>query len=261
MATLPFGRTEVSVDELRTLIDIEAAVELAADGEVEGPEERVNEFVKCVPDLLSWLEMEGRRYPWRQTADPWRVYIAEILLQRTRGDAVDKIYTEFMNQFPDPESLHAAQESEIRELIHTLGFVNHRTRTLRDVGEIFVSEYGGKVPNSVEGLKKPWRVGDYSARACQLFSRGAPMALVDANFARVFERLLGYVMPRQPHKSSEVYALLDALVPSDPDLARAFNLAVLDLGALICTPENPACESCPVNIACNYYNVNDTRRN
>lgn len=90
----------------------------------------------------------------------------------------------------------------------------------------------------------------------KLFARKQPLALVDVNFARVIERVLGYEMPQQPHKSDDVYELLNALVPSDPAAARAFNLAILDLGALICTPDNPTCESCPINAACNYYQIN-----
>ena len=253
MTSLPFGRTDTNVTEVRSLADIETAIEQASHGNVNQPEERIDKFIDAIPVLLKWLETQGRQYPWRATTDPWEVYTAEILLQRTRGDAVENVYSEFLEQFPDPVALSEATEEEIQDIVKSLGFVNHRTRTLQDVGEIFTTEYNGEVPNSVDKLKKPWRVGDYSARACQIFARGEPMALVDTNFARVFRRVLGYDMPDQPHKSAKVYALLDALVPSDTDLARAFNLAVLDLGALICTPEKPACETCPINDACHYY--------
>lgn len=118
--------------------------------------------------------------------------------------------------------------------MYSLGFVNHRTRTLQEVAELVYEQYDGTVPDSVSVLKEPWRVGDYSARACQIFARGEALALVDTNFARVVGRVLGYEMPGQPHKSDEVYSLLGALVPDDPALARAFNLAILDLGALVC---------------------------
>lgn len=253
MVTLPFGQTEVSEAELWDLIDIPTAVQQAKNGDVEDPEQRINRFVICLPLLLKWLEKNGRVYPWRQTTDPWKVYSAEILLQRTRGDAVEEVYPCFLERFPGPESLVAVSEDELRDMVRSLGFVNHRTRTLREVGDIFSKEFDGKVPESIEDMKKPWRVGNYSARACQVFSRGEPLALVDANFVRVFGRVLGYEMPRQPHKSEAVYDLLNALVPADPDLARAFNLAILDIGALVCTPNNPECESCPINSCCDYY--------
>lgn len=253
MRSLPFGETQITVSEAKSLMNIGAAIDLSQQGDVEHPEERINEFVESVPGLLQWLENHGRRYPWRNSHDPYEVFIAEILLQRTRGDAVNKIYRDFLESFPDLEALNEAEDTKIRSLIRSLGFVNHRTRTLNEIGEIFTEQYDSKVPDSVEELQQPWRVGEYSARACQIFARDEPMALVDSNFARVFSRVLGYEMPNQPHKSSAVYALLDALIPSDPDVARAFNLAVLDLGALVCTPSNPACESCPLRSACNFY--------
>jgi len=251
--SLPFGRTDISSEELRQLIDKEEASTQAEKGGVKNAEEKVGDFVSCIPDLLKWLEQRGREYPWRATTDPWKVYLAEILLQRTRGDAVEKIYSDVIKQFPDPEALYEASDEEIRDAVHSLGFVNHRQRTLKEVGKIFTDQYDGEVPDSIDELKKPWRVGDYSARATQLFAREKPMALVDANFARVIGRVFDYEMPQQPHKSNEVYAFLESLTPDDPDIARSFNLAILDLGALVCTPDNPDCESCPISAACQYY--------
>lgn len=248
---LPFGRTSVSSNELRRLIDVHAAADLAREGGVANAEKRIQELIEHLPALLEWLEEHGRRYPWRKTTDPWKIYVTEVLLQRTRADAVDNIYDDFFDRFPGPTELANDDESDIRNMVHSLGFVNHRTRTLREVADLCVSH--GGVPDPLDTLKEPWRVGDYSARACQLFARGQPLALVDANFARVIGRVLGYDMPSQPHKSDDVYALLDGLVPAEPAVARAFNLAILDLGALVCTPENPNCESCPINEACTYY--------
>jgi len=253
---LPFGRTQVSAGELRQYIDTESAVKIAERGGVTRPEYRIDLFIAELPPLMTWLGENGREYPWRFTTDPWRVYVSEILLQRTRGDAVAEVYDDFFSRFPDLKSLNQATEEEIRGVVHTLGFVNHRTRTFREVGEIFCQDHDCEVPDSLDELKRPWRVGDYSARACQLFARGKPRALVDANFARVIGRVLGYEMPQQPHKSEEVYALLDSLVPANPALARSFNLAVLDLGALVCTSRTPACESCPINAACHFYDNN-----
>lgn len=179
--------------------------------------------------------------------------MTEILLQRTRADAVHEIYDDFFTRFPEPEALRDADEEEIRSTVRPLGFVNHRTRTLQEVAKLVCDEHGGGVPDDLDELKRPWRVGPYSARACQVFARGKTLALVDSNFARVMKRVLRYEMPKQPHKSDEVYTLLDSFVPSDPDLARAFNLAILDLGALICTPSSPACNDCPLQEGCYYY--------
>jgi A/G-specific adenine glycosylase len=250
---LPFGTTEVEAEDLRALIDFEQAVKLAADGNVTNPSMRLGQFVEAVPGLLEWLSASGRTYPWRWTTDPWEVYIAEILLQRTRGDAVADVYETFISQFPDPRTLHQAREEQIRDVVSSLGFTNHRVRTLKEVSELVVTEYSGNVPDSVEELQKPWRVGEYTARAVQIFSRGRPLGLVDVNFARIIERALGYEMPNQPHKSRTVYAFLDSITPRAPGVARAFNLAMLDLGALVCTSSGPACDSCPLSDACLYF--------
>lgn len=248
---LPFGRTSVSSDELRDMVETGSAVTIASEMGVRDPEERISALIDCLPNLLTWLEENGRRYPWRETTNPWRIYLTEVLLQRTRGDAVDEIYDDFFDRFPDPQALNGASDTEIRDAVHSLGFVNHRTRTLREISNL-CTNHGG-VPRSIDELKQPWRVGEYSARACQLFARCEPLALVDANFARVFGRVLGNKMPEQPHKSEVVYSLLDALVPDDPAVARAFNLAILDLGAKICKPTDPDCTACPLNTACHYY--------
>ena len=256
MTSLPFGQTNISDANLQPLIDTETAIQEAAKGNVENAEEQINQFISSIPALLEWLEEHGRVYPWRKSTDDWEIYVTEILLQRTRGDAVEDVYTEFLQRFPGPKSLAEAPEEEIQGAVRSLGFVNHRTRTLKEVGKLFASEFDSEVPETLEDLKRPWRVGDYSARACQVFARGEPIALVDSNFARVFGRVFGYDMPRQPHKSKRVYALLDALIPSDSDIARAFNLAILDLGALVCTSSNPGCESCPINGCCTYYSEN-----
>jgi len=88
---LPFGRTEVTEEEICRFVDIESAIELAEQGGVPSPKERIGRFVSEIPSLLVWLRDNGRDYPWRHTTDPWRVYASEIMLQRTRGDAVEKV--------------------------------------------------------------------------------------------------------------------------------------------------------------------------
>jgi len=210
----------------------------------------IDEFLSLLPDLLIWLEKNGRVYPWRQTTDPWRVYCSEILLQRTRGDTVETVYDDFFGQFPHDEALYSAADEEIREIIEPLGFGNQRTRTLREVAELVHVEHDGDFPDSENELKKPWRVGPYSARATLIFAFNRALSLVDSNFARVLSRFSGCELPNQPHKSDSVYRVFDGLVPSDPGLARSFNLALLDLGAMVCTPSSPHCRACPLSAGC-----------
>ena len=253
---LPFGRTRTTVAELRGRIDVETACEEQVSADVSAPQEAVDSFLESIPSLLVWLEEHGREYPWRRTTDPWQVYATEILLQRTRSDAVDEIYADFFTRYPDPDTLLVANEDRLRETVRPLGFVNHRVRTLREAAELCVDEHDGDVPRDIEALQRPWRVGPYTARASLLFAFGEPLAIVDTNTARITGRVFDYPLPSQPHKSTSLYRLLDALVPSDPPLARAFNLALLDLGAMTCTIENPDCENCPLAPTCAYVEAN-----
>lgn len=253
---LPFGQTRVSVAELRRKVDVETAREELESADVSNPKEAVDSFLASIPSLLVWLEEHGRDYPWRRTTDPWRVYATEILLQRTRSDAVDEIYTDFFTRYPDPEALVVDDEATIRTTVRPLGFVNHRERTLREAADLCINGFNGDVPKDIEALQRPWRVGPYTARASLLFAFGEPLAIVDTNTARITGRVFDYPLPAQPHKSTSLYRLLDVLVPADPPLARAFNLALLDLGALICTSENPDCKNCPLAPACAYAEAN-----
>jgi len=249
---LPFGRTQITVNEYSQLVETERAEKLLVANGVDNPAERVERFVGECPKMLEWLESHGRHFSWRNTVDPWRVYATEILLQRTRADAVEEIYEDFFEEFPTPEELHNSDEDTVRDLVRSLGFVNHRTRSLSEAAAMCVDKYGGNVPESLDALKEPWRVGDYSARACLIFSFGQSQPLVDSNFARVVERLFNYEMPSQPHKSDTVYELLGALVPNKPSIARAFNFAILDIGALVCTPDSPSCDECPLQEGCDF---------
>lgn len=249
---LPFGRTQVRAQELQCYIDKQTATAVLSKAGVDSAADRLDSFISQLPDLLSWLETHGRDYPWRYTTDPWRIYATEILLQRTRGDAVASIYVEFFSTFPSPEAILEKSENRLRECVRSLGFVNHRVRTLTGAARLCVDEYNGEVPADLEALQRPWRTGPYTARACMLFAFNEPLALVDANTARITGRFFDYPLPAQPHKSDEIYQFLDALAPDQPALARSFNLALLDLGALRCTDGTPECDSCPVQTDCSY---------
>ncbi|WP_336331157.1 hypothetical protein [Haloarcula sp. CGMCC 1.2071] len=249
---LPFGTTTTTAMEVDQYVDYELASRQLRQNGIQSPDRRISGFSSQLPLLLQWLKTHGRILPWRQTTAPWNVYLSEILLQRTRASAVEGIYDQFFARFPDAKTLQAAPGDEIQSLIATLGFGNQRTRTLNEVADLLVEEHDGEVPQSLEELQRPWRVGPYSARATMLFAFSEPLALVDTNFARVLERVFAYDMPDQPHKSDAVYELLDALVPETAGLCRAFNLAILDLADAICTPSDPDCDRCPLAESCHY---------
>lgn len=247
---LPYGQTQLATGEYGELIDSsEVSSHLQANG-VGDPAEQAQRFIDCVPELLLWLDRHGREYPWRCTTDPWRIYATEILLQRTRADAVEDIYESFFTAFPKPAAVLNTDKQSIHDSVKSLGFGNQRTRSIREAARLCVNEHGGEVPADLQELQKPWRVGPYSARACLLFAFHRPLALVDANIARILERVYGYEMPTQPHKSDRVYRFAGTLIPDDPGIARAFNFSLLDLGAMICTENRPRCTACPLSSCC-----------
>ena len=231
--------------------DAAAAAAEQHDLGIDQPSERVDAFVEMLPSLLEWFRHEHRDYPWRRTRDPWKVLIAEILLQRTKARYVDQLFDDFLARFPDPETVYQADEDEIFDAVETLGFGNKRTSTLTALATTLVEEHHGEVPADLESLQALPRIGPYTARACLCFAFGKPLALVDANIGVVVERIFGYHSSRRPHKDQSLYAFLDALIPDGPDLARVFNLALLDLRDAICT-NPPNCADCPLNDGCLY---------
>jgi A/G-specific adenine glycosylase len=249
---LPFGQTQISASEYARLVDRDNIISCLEAIEVTDPRIRVARFIETIPVLLEWLDQYGRDYPWRHTTDPWRIYATEILLQRTRADAVADIYESFFAEFPTPSAVVAVDEQTIFEHVRSLGFGEQRTRSIRDTAQLCVERNDGDVPTDLEMLQEPWRVGPYSARACLLFAFHRPLALVDSNIARIIERVFKCEMPTQPHKSDDVYALMGSFVPDRPSLARAINFALLDLGALICTSQDPQCVECPLRTCCSY---------
>ena len=246
----PYGKTEITAEEYEALVDAREIADHLTERTTGDPTPRVHAFIDTLPHLLDWLDISGRDYPWRHTTDPWRVYATEILLQRTRADAVADIYEDFFERFPSPQALVEATDETIYTQIRSLGFGNQRTRSLKEAANLCVNRYDGAVPADLDALQQPWRVGPYSARACLLFAFNQPIALVDSNIVRIIGRVFGYQMPSQPHKKDSIYELVDTLIPDTPDLARSITFALLDLGALICTEPSPKCDECPLHSCC-----------
>lgn len=241
---------DYSEQEIRELVEEESAVDLLRQMNVENPSETMDCYITSIPKLLQWFENEGRDYPWRKTTDTWKILLAEILLQRTRADAVSEVYPKFVDNYPNPDKLYRADEENIRDQIETLGFVNQRLRTLKSVSELLVEEYDSQIPENLEELKQSWRVGDYVVRAVQIFARDKPKALVDSNISRIIGRVFNLELPSQPHKSEEFYELMEYLTPKGSSITRNYYFALIDLGALVCTPENPDHEACPFQNCC-----------
>lgn len=201
--------------------------------------------------LVRWFEEHKRALPWRQNRDPYRVWVAEVMLQQTRVDTVAPRYVSFLRRFPSVEALAAAGEDEVLKEWEGLGYYS-RARNLRLAAREIVNRYGGRFPDSPEELRRLPGIGRYTAAAVASIAFNRPAAAVDGNVLRVMARLHGIDEPvtRAPVQR-RIERLTEALIP--PGRAADFTEALMELGALVCTPGQPDCGRCPWRDACTAY--------
>ena len=200
--------------------------------------------------LLAWYDVHRRVLPWRalpgERADPYRVWLSEIMLQQTTVQAVGPYYREFLFRWPAVQSLAAAPLDEVLAAWAGLGYYA-RARNLHRAAKVVVEEFGGEFPASFEELVKLPGVGTYTAGAIAAIAFDLPFVAMDANAERVLARLFAVEEPL-PKAKARLHELGHRLVPQTRP--GDFAQALMDLGAAICTPKKPACESCPVNSHC-----------
>jgi A/G-specific adenine glycosylase len=192
--------------------------------------------------LLAWYDQHRRDLPWRANRDPYRVWLSEIMLQQTRVAAVIEHYQEFLRRFPTIKKLAAAREGSVLAAWSGLGYYR-RARMLHAAAKVVVREYGGKFPTTPEGWRELPGIGRYTAAAIASIAFDEPIAVVDGNVERVLQRVSGTRL-RGEELWQVATNLLDAKRPGD------FNQAMMELGAVVCTPRAPACLTCPVVELC-----------
>ncbi|MFZ0420892.1 MAG: A/G-specific adenine glycosylase [Candidatus Sulfotelmatobacter sp.] len=198
-----------------------------------------NKFRRC---LLAWYNRHRRGLPWRANRDPYRVWLSEIMLQQTRVAAVIGHYQEFLRRFPTIEKLAAAREASVLAAWSGLGYYR-RARMLHAAAKVIVREHKGKFPASEKQLRALPGIGRYTAAALASIAFDEPVAVVDGNVERVLQRLAGRQLA--PEELWETAShLLDKKRPGD------FNQAMMELGAVLCTPRAPACLTCPIVDLC-----------
>lgn len=196
--------------------------------------------------LLQWYERNGRDLPWRHTKDPYAIWLSEVILQQTRIVQGHDYWLRMMKRFPNVESLAAANEDEVLYLWQGLGYYS-RARNLHTAAKQIVAL--GHFPNSAEELKKLKGIGDYTAAAVASLAFGEDVAAVDGNVYRVISRVFGIDEPINTPKGKKVFtAMAQELLPKGQ--AALYNQAIMDFGALQCTPQSPACLICPLLDMC-----------
>ncbi len=203
--------------------------------------------------LFAWGATNVRDFPWRRTTEPYHLLIAESLLQKTDASTVAPIYEQFLHRYPTIADLATADLQDVTHMLEPLGLF-FRARRLQDCALIILNEYEGKVPEHQKQLLKLPGIGDYSARAIGSQAFNQPLAVLDANVARILERFFGLQGERVKSRCKLLWGAADVIAPRK-DVGK-WNLALLDFGALICKAQNPACDRCPLSVRCHWYNCN-----
>ena len=200
--------------------------------------------------LLAWYDAHARVLPWRarkgERADPYRVWLSEIMLQQTTVATVGPYFTGFLQRWPTVEALAAAPQEEVMKAWAGLGYYA-RARNMHACARTISSEYGGKFPEETEGLERLPGIGPYTAAAIAAIAFGRRATVVDGNVERVVARLFDIETPL-PKAKPEIRECADTLTPQKR--AGDFAQAMMDLGATLCTPRAPACNRCPINDLC-----------
>lgn len=210
--------------------------------------------------IISWFRENGRALPWRETRDPYAIWLSEIILQQTRIVQGLEYWERFMAQYPTVEALAAASENDVLKLWQGLGYYS-RARNLHAAAKQIVEI--GKFPDTLEGIKSLKGVGDYTAAAIGSFAFDIPAAVVDGNVYRVLSRYFGIDTPiNSTQGKKEFAALAQSLIPGGNEKIKpeafemelspisAYNQGMMDFGAIQCTPQSPKCLLCPLAETC-----------
>ena len=199
--------------------------------------------------LLAWWRKSKRSYPWRREKNPYKVLIAELMLQRTKADQVMAVYPSFLERFQTPRALAAARLEDVEVFFRRLGLI-WRAKKVKGLGDALVMNFNSQVPDTREGLLSLPGVGEYAADAVLASVYGETVAAVDANVCRVIGRLFGMEARGEARRDPKFKEVAQRMVPESR--AKEFNWAMIDFAALICTPRNPKCCTCPLAKICKF---------
>lgn len=205
-------------------------------------------MLPIAPPLVGWFQLNRRSLPFREDPTPYHVWVSEIMLQQTRMNAVLPYYERFMAALPDIPALAAVPIDELRRIWQGLGYYS-RAINLQKAAQIVCRDYGGELPADYDLLRTLPGIGPYTAGAIASISFGIPVPAVDGNVLRVFARLYddNGDISEPDTKARFTARVTETLPPSD---AGNFNQALMELGALVCTPKSPDCSHCPLADLC-----------
>jgi len=207
--------------------------------------------------LIEWYRINKRDLPWRDTRDPYKVWLSEIILQQTRVAQGLPYYLKFVEQYPSVTDLAQASEQEVLKLWQGLGYYS-RARNLHYTARDIVENYEGRFPATYRELLKLKGVGEYTAAAIASFCYDEPVAVIDGNVFRVLARLHGIDTPVNTTEGKKIFKH-QAAESLDKRQPGVYNQAIMEFGALQCVPGQPDCEICPLQAQCTAYKTGKVR--
>ncbi|MEP7021881.1 MAG: A/G-specific adenine glycosylase [Pseudonocardiales bacterium] len=201
-------------------------------------------------DVLEWYDRTARDLPWRAPGvAPWAVLVSEIMLQQTPVARVRPVYVAWLRRWPTPGALAAESPGEAVRMWGKLGYPRRALRLHECAGQL-VARFGGSVPSDVDSLLSLPGVGAYTARAVAAFAFGHRHPVVDTNVRRVVARAVAGQGKAGPAATGRDLSAVEALLPDNARVAARFSVALMELGALVCTTREPQCDACPIFEAC-----------
>lgn len=198
--------------------------------------------------LTAWYNRNKRELPWRGTADPYKIWVSEVILQQTRVQQGMDYYHNFLLAFPDVSSLALAPEVEVLKVWQGLGYYS-RARNMHHAAKVIQTLHGGRFPEDYPSIRALKGIGDYTAAAIASIAFNLPYAVVDGNVFRVLSRLFGIATPiDSPSGRKEFYQLAQMMI--DTNRPGDWNQALMEFGAIQCIPGNPDCDNCPLSPQC-----------
>jgi len=202
--------------------------------------------------ILRWFDANRRHFLWRRKrVTAWQVLVSEFFLRKTGAPQADPVIRSLLRVAPNARALAALRRTQITRIIAPLGLQNVRAKAIHQIARTLVREHGGRVPRDPDALLALPHVGRYMVNSIRTVAFRDPQPIVDANVARILNRLWGHEIPIEIHKADSLWDLMRALMPArNAERAREFNWALVDFGALICTARTPKCGICPMRSDC-----------
>ncbi len=200
-------------------------------------------------EIIRWFNKNSRTYPWRETRDPFKVLIAEIMLRRTKADQVKRVYERLFTEYPDVEAMANAEDRKLEQILYPLG-LKWRTPAFGLVAQEVREKYKCKIPETRGELTTLAGVGVYVAGAVLSIAYDKKEWIVDSNIVRLFRRYFGIKTSKDGRRDKHVIEI--AKIYASEGNPRKANLAILDFTALVCAPRKPDCEKCPLRKRCHY---------